>query len=115
MSPTRHCLLISKQILASLVSSRKCREGNTPRRASESFEGEHMNRQLLMAFVLASGMALAQTSGGSAGSPGSTDQNPQGTQTQSQPSSPSQQQPASPSDQNSQTPSNPNSNTAVSS
>ena len=56
-----------------------------------------MNRKLLMAFVLVSGMALAQTSGGSAGST-STDQNPQGTQTQTQPSTPSQQ-PASPSDQ----------------
>src|SRR5215472_18616737 len=60
-----------------------------------------MNKKLLMAFVLAGGMALAQTSGGSAGSTSSPDQsqNPQATQ----PSSPNQQQPTSPSDQ-----SNPN-------
>ncbi|HKE31779.1 MAG TPA: hypothetical protein VKD65_08645, partial [Candidatus Angelobacter sp.] len=60
-----------------------------------------MNKKLLMAFVLVGGMALAQTSGGSAGSTSSPDQsqNPQATQ----PSSPNQQQPTSPSDQ-----SNPN-------
>lgn len=51
-----------------------------------------MNNKLLMAFVLASGMALAQT--GSSG--GSTDQN------QSQPTTRSQQQTTSPSDQNNQ-------------
>ncbi len=57
-----------------------------------------MNKKILIAFVLASGMVLAQT-GNSAGS---TDQNqtPQGAQSQS--SAPSQQQPASPSDQSNQ-------------
>lgn len=53
-----------------------------------------MNNKLLMAFVLASGMALAQTGS----STGSTDQN------QSQPTTPSQQQTTTPSDQNNQNP-----------
>src|SRR5215469_6059699 len=62
-----------------------------------------MKKRLLMAFVLAGGMALAQTSGGSAGSTGSsTDQNPQATQPSSpsqQPSTDQQQQPTTPSPQ----------------
>ena len=51
-----------------------------------------MNNKLLMAFVLASGMALAQTGS----STGSTDQN------QSQPTTPSQQQTTTPPDQGNQ-------------
>lgn len=51
-----------------------------------------MNNKLLMAFVLASGMALAQTGS----STGSTDQN------QAQPTAPSQQQTTNPSEQSNQ-------------
>lgn len=51
-----------------------------------------MNNKLLIAFVLASGMALAQTGS----STGSTDQN------QSQPTTPSQQQTTTPPDQSNQ-------------
>jgi hypothetical protein len=62
-----------------------------------------MKTRILIAFVLAGGMALAQTGTNS----GSTDQNqpPQGSQTQ--PASPDQQQPSSPSPQDQQQPASP--------
>jgi cytoskeletal protein RodZ len=87
-----------------------------------------MNKRILMAFVLASGMALAQAGGGSAGSTSSTDQNQNPQSTTAQPSSSDQQQSTTPStqtpgttDQNNQSnpsqtsPSNPSSATATSS